>query len=233
MPSPLVTARSAGLLAAATLAFAAGCSGNSSGGRTHTSATVASEMTALATAAANAEYTAIYVFHQQNPSQTANVKVWHAPAQLRVDVSSPATTATLIVTSKATYSCSVKQKRKTCFKVAGPGQTPPAPFNVGPATLFTGDLDNLASHGTSYTVLAAGTDTSQTAVTGASCFAISPGLLSPTPQASKGTYCFAQSGLLTSVTFATGNTARVSSVVAGPPTPTVFLPYAKPSSLPS
>ena len=237
MPWPQHSQRSAGLLAAAALASVAlgatACSGSSSGGATHTSATVASDMTALATSAANAQYTAIYVFHQQSPSQTANVKVWHAPGQLRVDVSSPATTATLIVTSQATYSCSVKQKRKTCFKVAGPGQTPRAPFNVGPATLFTGDLDNLAAHGTTYTVLAAGTDTSQTAVTGAAGFAISPGLLSPTPQASKGTYCFAQAGLLTSVTFDTGNTARVSSVVTGPPTPSVFKPYAKPSPLPS
>jgi hypothetical protein len=136
------------------------------------------------------------------------------------------------VTSKATYSCSVKQRRKTCFTVAGPGQSPPAPFNVGPATLFTADLNNLAAHGTTYTVLAAGTDTSQSAVSGASCFAISPGLLSPSPQVSKGTYCFAHAGLLTSVTFATSNTAKLSSVVNGPPTASVFIPYAKPSSLP-
>ena len=220
------------LLAAAALLGISACSGNSSGGTPRTSSTLASEMTALAMSAANAQYTAIYVFHQQSPSLTANVKVWHAPEQLRVDVSSSTTTATLIVTSKATYSCSVKQRRKTCFKVAGPGQAPPAPFNVGPATLFSGDLNNLAAHGTSYTVLAAGTDTSQTAASGASCFAISPGLLSPAPQASKGTYCFAQAGLLTSVTFATGNTARLSSVVTGPPTASVFVPYAKPSSLP-
>jgi hypothetical protein len=191
------------------------------------------KLTQLATGAAQARYTATYAFHLQDPDTNASVKVWHAPGKLRVDVTAGKTTATLIVTSAATYSCSVKAAKKTCFKVAGRGQPAPAPFNVGPATLFTADLDNLAAHGRTYTVLAAGPGVAASSVPASTCLAVAPALLSPQPQVKQGIYCFADAGLLTSVTYTTGNSARLTTVDLGPPTPRVFTPYVRPAPLPS
>jgi hypothetical protein len=46
-----------------------------------------------------------------------------------------------------------------------------------------------------------------------------------------GTYCFAATGVLTAVTYPSGNTARLTSVSSTAPA-TRFVPYASPAPLP-
>jgi hypothetical protein len=211
----------------------AACGGGSSAPSGSGPSSTAEQLTHLAGSATQAQYTASYVFHQQSPDSTAAVKVWHAPKQLRVDVTAGSTTATLIVTDATTYSCSVTAKKRTCFTVGVAGRPAQTPFNVGPATLFTADLDNLAAHGTTYTVRGAGVEAAAADVPAATCFAVAPGLLTPQPQVKPGTYCLADVGLLTSVTYANGNSAHLTTVQQAPPTARVFTPYASPSPLPS
>ena len=215
------------------LALCAACS--SSGGHKPSadgSAADAAQLTALAGRGAAATYTGIYAFHQESPDSTATVEVWHAPPNLRVDIISGGATASFIRTADATYSCASKKRKLSCFTVAGPGQPAPAPFDVGPARLFSDDLETLSASGASYIVHRAMSFPAVGAVPAATCFTVKAGLLTPTPAVQPATYCFAETGVLTSVTYPSGNTARLSLVLPVAPA-AKFKPYAKPAPLPS
>ena len=148
-----VRAAAAALTALAVLAAGAACtSSGSSGPNGNGPSAAAAMLVELAGRGAAATYTAAYAFHQVSPNSTATVDVWHAPPNLRVDVVSGGATASFIRTPAATYSCAMKQRKSSCFTVAGPGRPAPAPFDVGPATLFSDDLVTLSASGISYVV---------------------------------------------------------------------------------
>jgi hypothetical protein len=220
-------------MAGAVLALCAACS---SGGSTSPSPTASSAaaaaLTDLASRGAGATYTGFYAFHQVRPNSTAKVVVWHSPPNLRVDVISGGATATFIRTAKATISCAKKQRKVSCFTVAGAGKPAPAPFDVGPATLFSDDLLALSASGISYVVTQAPSVPAGGGVPSATCFGVKAGGLTPVPIVQPGTYCFADAGLLTSVTYPNGNTARLVSVRSAAPAVN-FRPYVHPSPLPS
>ncbi|MBV9097453.1 MAG: hypothetical protein JO079_05290 [Frankiaceae bacterium] len=222
------------LAAAAVLAVTAGCtsSGGPRPGPAATSSKAAAELTALAGRGAAATYTGFYSFHQVTPNSTATVDVWHAPPNLRVDVVAGGTTASFIRRAAATYSCASKKGKLSCFTVAGRGQKPPAPFDVGPATLFSDDLVTLSASGASYDVTTAAPVAASGSIPAATCFAVKSGLLTPQPAVQAATYCFADNGVLTSVTYPSGNTARLFQLLRTVP-PKRFVPYATPRPLPS
>jgi hypothetical protein len=207
-------------------------SGGSGGPRNNGTSAAAAKLAELAGRGAAATYTAAYAFHQQSTNSTAIVDVWHAPPNLRVDVVSGGATASFIRTPKATYSCASKQEKASCFTVAGPGQPAPAPFDVGPATLFSDDLVTLSASGISYVVTPAPPVPASNSLPAATCLAIKAGLLTPQPAVQPGTYCFADTGVMTSVTYPSGNTAQLIQVLPVA-SASKFKPYAKPAPLPS
>jgi len=141
-------------------------------------------------------------------------------------------TASFIRTAAATYSCAMKQRKSSCFTVAGRGKPAPAPFDVGPATLFSDDLVTLSASGISYVVREATPLAPGDGLPAATCFAIKAGILTPQPAVQPGTYCFADTGVLIKVTYPSGNTARAVQVLPVAAA-SKFKPYAKPAPLPS
>ena len=219
--------------AVAALALCSACTSSGSGGPgSDGSSAAAAKLAELAGRGAAATYTGIYSFHQLTPDSTAGVDVWHAPPNLRVDVVSGGATASFIRTAAATYSCATKKHKSSCFTVAGRGKKAPAPFDVGPAALFSDDLETLSASGISYVVSLAPPVAASGKLPAATCFTIKAGLLTPQPAVQPGTYCFADTGVLTSVTYPSGNTAQLTLVLPTAPAKR-FKPYAKPAPLPS
>ena len=233
-------------LICAALALAA-CSG--SGSPKPTATPSADALAVLATRGAAAAFTASYAFHQVSPDTTAIVKVWRAEPSLRVDVVAGATTATLLMTSTGSYSCSINAAKRSCLLVAGAGAPVPAPFDVAPVNLFSADLLVLAAHTASYDVkgapaLPASGQAPAAQIPAAQCFdvsAVASTSPSPTPTSSSapsatvpaGRYCFTSAGVLAAASYPSGNTITLTSLQTATPSPATFTPYAKPSPLPS
>lgn len=216
-----------------------GCSGGSSHVRTEVT-TPADALAGLAGKGAAATYSATYSFHQASPDSTASVQVWRADPSLRVDVVSGRTTATLLITTTGSYSCSITGAKRSCLLVAAAGQPVPKPFDVAPVNLFTADLRALATDTAAYDVRAA--PPSRVGETGpaARCFDVKPrvDVKSPTSGAQaapvpSGRYCFIAAGLLSAATYPSGNTVRMTGYQTATPAPDQFTPYAKPTPLPS
>src|SRR4051794_37782778 len=115
----------------------------------------ADALAGLAAHGSSAVYTATYTFRQVSPDTTATVKVWRADPSLRVDVVAGPTTATLLMTTAGSYSCSITGAKRSCLLVAKAGAPLPAPFDVAPANLFSADLHTLAADTAAYDVRAA------------------------------------------------------------------------------
>jgi hypothetical protein len=213
------------------LAVVAGCSGGSHVRTTVT--TPADTLAALAAKGAAATYAATYAFHEASPDTTATVQVWHADPSLRVDVVAAGTTATLLVTSTASYSCSMTATKRSCLLVAGAGAPVPAPFDVAPANLFSADLRALATQTSTYDVRSAPALPAAGGVPAAQCFDVTDRASAGTGRAPTGRYCFTATGLLAAASYPSGNTVRVTSVQTATPAPAEFTPYAKPTPLPS
>ena len=207
------------------------CGGSSSSGKPKASA--ADLLSDLAASASAASYTAVYDFHQASNNQSATVKVWRAQPVLRVDVVIAGTTASLIVGSDATYSCSIAGARRSCLIVAKAGEPLPAPFDIAPASLFTTDLQQLSTSVNDYTVTSAPAASPSGAVPAAKCFNIAPRSGVTEAKLPRGTYCISGSGLLTAATYPSGNTIRLVSAQTSAPAAGQFSPYASPTPLPT
>jgi hypothetical protein len=231
--------------ALATLSAAALLAGGCSGGSTtpHASPTpsttsgsslsaIAEQLRALATAGSSATYTAFYRIHQVRPASTGTVRVWRGQPSVRVDIVVGRNTASLIVTPKASFSCTAERRRRVCFRVAGPGRAIPPPFNLAPQTLFAADVRQLASDIRDYTVTAGSLLSAHGSVPAATCFVVAPTAAATKPQVSRGTYCFATSGVLTAVTYPSGNTLELTALRLGQPPAYRFRPYAHATPLP-
>lgn len=210
-----------------------GCSGGSSHVRTEVT-TPADALAGLAGKGAAATYSATYSFHQASPDTTASVQVWRAEPSLRVDVVSGGTTATLLITTTGSYSCSITGAKRSCLLVAAAGQPVPKPFDVAPVNLFTADLRALATDTAAYDVRAAAPLPAQDAVPASQCFEVQPRATgTPATAVPAGRYCFIAAGLLSAATYPSGNTVRMTGYQTATPAPDQFTPYAKPTPLPS
>jgi len=195
----------------------------------------------LAAQGAAASYSATYAFHQVSPDTTATVQVWRAEPSLRVDVVVGGTTATLIMTSTGSYSCSISGAKKSCLQVAGAGAPVPAPFDVAPANLFSADLRALAAESPAYDVRAAPTRPAAAQVPAAQCFDVSSTSASPSSSPSPGAaatvptgrYCFTPAGVLAAASYPSGNTITLTALQSTAPSASSFTPYARPTPLPS
>jgi len=202
----------------------------------------ADALAALAAQGASAVYTATYAFHQVSPDTTATVKVWRAEPSMRVDVVAGTTTATLLLTSTGSYSCSITGAKRSCLLVAAAGAPVPAPFDVAPANLFSADLHTLATETSSYDVHSAPARPASGGVPAAQCFDVSSvATASPSPTGSpaasarvpSGRYCFTAAGVLAAASYPSGNTITLTTLQTSTPAPDAFTPYAKPTPLPS
>jgi hypothetical protein len=209
-----------------------GCSSGSHPAQTNVT-TAADALAALAEKGAAASYSATYSFHQISPDTTASVQVWRADPSLRVDVVAGGTTATLLVTSTGSYSCSISGAKRSCLLVAAAGEPVPKPFDVAPANLFTADLRALAADSAAYDVRSAPSQPPAGSVPAAQCFDIAAHVSGATPVVPAGRYCFTTAGLLAAASYPSGNTVHLVSAESTTPAPDQFTPYAKPTPLPS
>jgi hypothetical protein len=94
-----------------------------------------SDFRARAASAASGSWSAVYALEQTKdgaPTEAADVAVAHRPDALRLDITTPQTTTTLITTSTGTVTCQATGRAApTCLQAAGPGQTPPPALDPG------------------------------------------------------------------------------------------------------
>jgi hypothetical protein len=227
----------------AALIAAAGCSGSHAAPRpggtpsapTSTSPPSAlAQLQQLAQKAAAASFTATYSAREVHPARTSTWHVWRTPNALRVDVDTGASRATAILTGDAAFACrSAKHHRARCFRVAGPGQTVPKPFQLDAAELFSADIATLVMSASSYDVTAASGDDGSLARPAATCFAIKPQPAAPSPQVPAATYCLSAAGVVASVRYPSGNSVLLTKLVTSTPPAKTFRPYASPTPVPS
>lgn len=228
--------------ALAAVALAGACSGGSSRPRatpttpapTTSATTPAGEaLQRLAAATGAASYSATYVAREKSHGTTATWLVWRTRTALRVDVVARHVVATLIITPRGVFSCSRAKHRRACFLVAKPGRPIPAPFNLAPGTVFAADVTALTRNTDDYDVTPAGTSPAGSGgVPAGTCFAIKPLASAPSPRVDPGTYCFADVGVITSITYRSGNTVRLTRVSMRRPPSSTFVPYSSPTPLP-
>lgn len=191
----------------------------------------ADQLRALAARVTTTAFHAVYRAHRSRPASSATLVVDHTARAVRVDVSTHHTTATLIAGPSASFACTRTRHARACFRVARRGQPIRAPFNLAPQKVFTGDLAALARHPERYAVTAAGTRPATSTVPAGQCFRVRPRQTS-TAAAPAGTYCFAADGILTAVTYPSGNTLRLVRVRLQQPPARTFRPYSSPTPLP-
>jgi hypothetical protein len=66
-------------------------------------------------------------------------------------------------------------------------------------------------------------------VPASSCFALKAGPSAAAPRVPTGTYCFSAQGLITAITYPSGDTVRLTQASLGTPPATRFVPYATPT----
>ncbi len=195
----------------------------------------------LAQATANNVYDATYTFVQRPSNAHGIIRIRQAPPQYRIDVVAKDTASYFALTT-GVVSCSQKGAKKTCFLVARPGEEVPPLFDPGVQRLFRDAVSDLAANPNDYQVTAAPPPTPDPSATPAppgdlpvgECFAVTR---SPdAPPASQnggfedGTYCFAEQGLATSITVASGTLTLTRT--GPPPTAATFRPTAPVRRLP-
>jgi len=220
----------------------AGCTGSSSSpepGSTSASPSTAvttpppspaAQLRALARESADGVYRATYVARQKHPKSRATWMVWRGRESLRVDVITRSSKSTLIVTPKAAFACQAAKHDKTCFRVAKNGDRISPLFRLLAAKLFATDLRRLAAHGEDYTVKLT-EPFGAPGARSASCFAVRATKKAPDSHVAGGTYCFSEDGVLTVVSYPSGNTVRLQKVRTKLPEHKVFKPYAHPTPI--
>lgn len=191
----------------------------------------ATSLATLAAKGADASYTASYKLAATDPkTKPTEVRIFRLPHMLRVDVVAGGVTASLIQNPKGTYSCRASGKDRTCFAVAGPGKPVPPLFDAGLQRVFSTYLVQLAAHAGGYDVSYAGTTPARNGVPEGTCFAVKATTSSPTPLVSDGTYCLADTGMLTELRYPSGTLTLVD--LSGPPSSTAIRPYSSPTPIP-
>lgn len=210
-----------------------------------------SRLAVLAGATANAAYDAQYRFVQLPSNTAGRIRIRQSPPQYRIDIIRKEG-ASFFALKTGVVSCSSKGTKKTCYRVAGPGQEVPELFDPGVQRLFRDAVEDLAANPDDYlvtpiapsatpTVTASTTRTPSATPSGslpipaAECFRVERTVATPDPGEESGfengTYCFAEQGVATSITVDSGTLTLVK--LLGPPTVNAFKPPAKVQRLPS
>jgi hypothetical protein len=211
---------------------------------------VRGRLAVLAQATANAEYDATYHFVQHPSNAHGQIRIRQSPPQYRIDVIAKGQ-ASFFALRTGIVSCSQKAKKKTCFLVARPGEEVPALFDPGVQRLFRDAVADLAANPNDYVVTEAPppTETPSASVSASAsvspspsaaalpvgeCFAITRSASAP-PASEKGgfedgTYCFAEQGVATSITVASGTLTLTA--LGPPPDATAFKPPTTVQKLP-
>lgn len=227
-------------LAALTLTTCSGSGGGATGTATPTAtapptaspaAGAADELATRAAAGLAATYTATYRLAAPG-KPVVDVRIYRDPARYRVDLVTGPSTAILIGTDTASYSCQVAGAKRTCFQVATGGQPLPTLFDPGVQHLVTDYLAALSRDRGGYQVARAGTTAAGAAgVPAGQCFTVAPLAAAQPPVVPAGRYCLSENGVPTQAGFPSG--ALTLQAVAGPPAATLFAPPASPTPLPS
>ncbi|MDQ1713353.1 MAG: hypothetical protein QOE45_2803 [Frankiaceae bacterium] len=198
----------------------------------------------LAQATAANSYYAAYTFVQQPSKATGLIRIRQLPPQYRIDVVSKTSSAIFFSLTTGTVSCSQKGKQRSCFLVARPGEEVPALFDPGVQRLFRDAVEDLAAHPDDYLVVradptptatpSATPSTASATVPAGECFAVVRA--SGAPPASErggfedGTYCFAEQGVATAISVASGTLTLTT--LGAPPPKSAFVPPARVVRLP-
>jgi hypothetical protein len=198
----------------------------------------------LAQATANGSYIATYRFVQRSDGTAGTIRFVQAPPRYRFDVSVH-NSASYFELPTGVVSCARKEKKKTCFLVARPGEEVPELYDPVLPRLFRDAVADLAANPTEYVVRqvpfpsesvsppAASPAPSATPLPTGECYAVTR--TSATPSASRtgfedGTYCFAEQGLATYIDVTTGTITLTA--IGGTPTDASFKPTTKVQKLP-
>jgi hypothetical protein len=191
----------------------------------------------LAQATANSVYDATYRFVQKPRNATGIIRIRQQPPRYRIDITAT-DSASFFALPTGTVSCSQKVKNKkttkTCFLVAKPGEPVPALFDPGVQRLFRDAVEDLAAHPTDYTVSTVTPSRTPSAVTPSAsasagplpageCFLVTRAADTLAAEGFEdGTYCFAESGVATSIAVASGTLTLTA--LGGAPHPDAFKP---------
>jgi len=179
----------------------------------------------LAAAGLAAEYTATYALQRAGAGDpAATVTIYKLGASYRVDVARGGATSMLMSTAEGPVSCQVRGSRRTCLRVAGPGERPPRLFDPGVQRLVT-DVLEAVSRGDDLTVEGAGTLTASDGRPPATCFRINGEGIDP------GEYCLTEEGVPRRATFGSGTLELTE--LAPAPAQSVFRPPVRPTPLPT
>ncbi|HEU0132764.1 MAG TPA: hypothetical protein VFQ85_17425 [Mycobacteriales bacterium] len=220
---------------------------------------VRGRLAVLAQATANAAYDATYKFVQHPSNAHGAIRIRQSPPQYRIDVVAKGT-ASFFALRSGTVSCSQKGTKKTCFLVARPGEEVPALFDPGVQRLFRDAVSDLATNPNDYVVTEVPAPSASASATGSAtpsasatasppalpvgeCFAVTRAASAP-PATEKGgfedgTYCFAEQGVATSISVASGTlTLTALGPAPGasafkPPTTVQKLPDLTPTPTPT
>jgi hypothetical protein len=197
------------------------------------SLTAAEQLQQLAGLGTKAVFRATYVVRQRRPATRAQWRVWRTRGSLRVDVVTKHSTATLISTRHATYSCSRARHHRACFRVATAGRPVPHAVRLLAVRLFSADLILLSAHPERYGIAAATAGSVTVPTHGGTCFHLTVPKQTSTSTIETGSYCFDSNGIPTAVEYPNGNVVRATHLVAEAPKRSVFVPYSSPTPLPS
>lgn len=232
------------LTAAATFAAVIGlaaCSGSSAPTPTPSATTPsatpspvdpAEQLQQLAALGTKAVFHATYLVRESHPSSRAQWQVWRTSRSLRVDIATKQSTATLISTPHATYSCTRAHHHRACFRVASAGKPIPDALRLLAVRLFSADLAALSEHPERYGIAAATPGSVTVATHGGTCFHLTVPKQTTQGNIETGSYCFDANGILTVVEYPNGNVVRLTQLRMGAPKQSVFTPYSSPTPLP-
>ncbi len=220
----------------------AGCSGGDGDPAPTPSPDLTIDQLALAELAdrgAKATYDGRYDFVASPGGEKGTIRIVATPPKYRIEIAGPGRTALYFDLAGEKISCSVKDAKTTCLLVARPGEPAPELFDPGVDRIFRDAVAELAARPGSYGVKRLPDAPAREAIPKASCFQVqrvvpaasASGVLDQAAGFETGNYCFAELGVLTSVTISTGTMTLTALSVTVPAA--LFTPPATPAALPS
>ena len=231
-------ARTAGLVVAPVLGAAlalTGCSGSSSGGSSASDTTSTSpspsetppaqQLATLAAKASATDFAGTYALDSVDPKRPdGTARIYKKGALYRVDVTLGGSRSLLMLTSAGAVSCQITASKRSCLRVAKPGQALPKLFDPGLERIFTTTLKAFAADDGTLTVTTNGTLPASGRMGVAQCFTVSG------PGVDPGEYCLTADGIVRRAQFPSGTITLQSYDLAV--LPRFFVPPVRPTPLP-
>lgn len=190
----------------------------------------AGQLATLAKAAGTSVYAARYQL-TTGSGQGAQLTVAHRDGGYRLDITAGTATDSLIGSDTGTVSCHAQDGRTACFQAAGAGQPLPDLFDAGAQHVFTDYLQALATATAQYQVDSTVPTMPPPSTPPSSCYTVTALTGATPPVVPAGTYCLAENGMPTLVTY--GSASLVLQQVLPAPAAGVLAPPATPQPLPS